>query len=67
MLYALKRKIIDKLIEWKTEPNKRNLLVKGARRIGKIFIINEFAKTNYRNYVYINFLLAQPSFMAFII
>ncbi|MDR2337931.1 MAG: AAA family ATPase [Deltaproteobacteria bacterium] len=51
----LKRKITDKLIEWKAEPNKCCLLVKGARQVGKTFIINEFAKANYRNYIYINF------------
>jgi predicted AAA+ superfamily ATPase len=40
---------------WKSESNKRCLLVKGARQVGKTFIINEFAKANYRNYAYINF------------
>ena len=51
----LKRKIYDKLLEWKNNPNKKCLLVDGARQIGKTFIIETFCKENYENYVYINF------------
>ena len=51
----LKRKITEKLISWKQEKNKPCLLVKGARQVGKTFIIDEFAKKNYDNYIYINF------------
>lgn len=51
----LKRKITDKLLEWKNEENKPCLLVRGARQVGKTYIINEFAKNNYENYIYINF------------
>lgn len=40
----LKRKITDKLLEWKNEENKPCLLVRGARQVGKTYIINEFAK-----------------------
>ncbi|MDR3262871.1 MAG: AAA family ATPase [Clostridiales bacterium] len=51
----LKRKITDKLLEWKTESNKPCLLIKGARQVGKTFIIDSFAKENYENYLYVNF------------
>jgi len=51
----LKRKISDTLLEWKNKPNKRCLLVRGSRQVGKTFIIEHFAKTNYDNYIYINF------------
>lgn len=50
-----KRKIMEQLLAWKNEPNKPCLLVKGARQVGKTFIIEQFAKENYDNYIYINF------------
>jgi len=51
----LERKITDTLIEWKNEKKKPCLLVRGARQVGKTFIIDDFAKKNYENYIYINF------------
>jgi len=51
----LERKITKTLLEWKKEKKKPCLLVKGARQVGKTFIIEEFAKNNYDNYIYINF------------
>lgn len=32
------------------------MVVKGARQVGKTYIIDKFAKENYKNYVYINFI-----------
>ncbi|MDR3205855.1 MAG: AAA family ATPase [Candidatus Methanoplasma sp.] len=54
----LKRKITEDLIRWKNDPEKKSLLVKGARQVGKTFIIDDFAKKNYENYIHINFELA---------
>ncbi|MBQ3441480.1 ATP-binding protein [Candidatus Saccharibacteria bacterium] len=50
-----KRKIMQKLLAWKEEKNKPCLLIKGARQVGKTFIVEQFAKENYENYIYINF------------
>ena len=47
----LKRKIYDILLQWKNKKEKKCLLVKGARQIGKTFIIREFGKTEYENYI----------------
>lgn len=52
----LKRKFYDKLLDWKKKSNKRPLFVRGARQIGKTYIIDYFGKTNYSSYIYINFL-----------
>ena len=42
-----KRKIYNKLLEWKTESDgKTALLVEGARRIGKSTVVEEFGKMN---------------------
>lgn len=51
----LERKIMKDLKNWKENKNKMCLLVKGARQVGKTFIIDKFAKENYKNYIYINF------------
>lgn len=51
----LERKITHELLEWKKEKNKPCLLIRGARQVGKTFIIDNFAKNNYKSYIYINF------------
>ncbi|MDR3293757.1 MAG: ATP-binding protein [Clostridiales bacterium] len=52
----LQRKFINTLLEWKHAKHRECLLVKGARQIGKTYIIREFAKANYSNFIEINFL-----------
>jgi len=51
----LKRKIYNRLVEWKHQANKRPLMIKGARQVGKTYIIKEFAKQNYKSLIEINF------------
>ena len=51
----MKRKIEKDLIEWKENHNKKCLLVKGARQVGKTYIIDKFARENYKYYTYLNF------------
>ena len=51
----LKRKIESKLIEWKNDPDRKPLIIKGCRQCGKTFSVLNFAKKNYKNVVYINF------------
>lgn len=51
----MKRKIEKDLIEWKENHDKKCLLVKGARQVGKTYIIDKFARENYKYYTYINF------------
>ena len=53
----LKRKFYDSLLRWKSSHSKECLLVKGARQIGKTFIIDYFGKRNYSSYLYLNFIL----------
>ena len=57
----LKRKIDNFLVEWKAKKDKKPLIVKGARQIGKTASIEFFAKNNYTHLVEINFAL-QPKF-----
>ena len=53
----LKRKIDKYLIEWKQNIDKKPLIVKGARQIGKTESIRNFARNNYKSVVEINFIL----------
>lgn len=57
----LKRKFYEKLLEWKKNKNQSCLLVKGARQIGKTYIIDLFGKENYKSYIYINFIESQQA------
>lgn len=52
----LKRKLDDFLLEWKHSADRKPLIVKGARQIGKTESIKHFA-VNYENFVNINFVL----------
>ena len=53
---VLKRKIYNKLLEWKKESQgKKALMVEGARRIGKSTICEEFGKKEYESYLLIDF------------
>lgn len=52
----MKRKIYNELLEWKQKfSTKEALLVEGARRIGKSYIVEEFARNEYRSYMLIDF------------
>mgnify|MGYP004614018945 CR=1 FL=1 len=53
----LKRKIDQYLINWKNDPSKMPLIIKGARQIGKTDSIEHFAQNNYTNIIEINFAL----------
>lgn len=51
-----RRKIYDKLLEWKTESDGRTaLLIEGARRVGNSTVVEEFAKNEYESYILIDF------------
>jgi len=51
----MKRKIYNELIKWKNNSeNIKPLMILGVRQSGKTYIINEFCKNEYKNYVYIN-------------
>ncbi|MFI3229642.1 MAG: ATP-binding protein [Bacillota bacterium] len=52
----LKRKIYNSLVSWKKDKDKECLLIKGARQIGKTYIIDKFGKENYSSYIYVNFI-----------
>lgn len=53
---VFKRKIYDEIYEWKeNRSDKYALLIKGARRVGKSTIAEEFAKKEFKSYILIDF------------
>lgn len=48
------RKIYDDLCQWKDDPQRKPLVLEGARQVGKTWILREFGKKNFENMVYIN-------------
>lgn len=54
--HIFKRKIYERMLQWKRESNGRTaLLIEGARRTGKSTIVEEFAKREYESYLFIDF------------
>ena len=59
----LRRKIYDQLLSWKAKKHEKGmkecLLIKGARQVGKSYIVEQFGKENYESFISINF-ITQP-------
>ncbi len=51
----MKRKIYQDLIKWKEKNGRTALLIEGARRVGKSYIVHEFAQKEYRSFIMIDF------------
>ena len=54
-MQRLIRNAIQKLIEWKASEDRKPMVLKGARQVGKTWLMKEFGKNYYTNYVYFNF------------
>lgn len=50
----MQRKIIDSLTAWKTDKNRKPLIVNGARQVGKTFALMQFAQMQFGTFVYLN-------------
>ncbi len=51
----MERFILKKLIEWKNSKTRKPLILKGARQVGKTYIVKQFGKENYMGVAYFNF------------
>ena len=49
------RKAMEELIQWKNSAYRKPLVIRGARQVGKTWLMEEFGRTAYENMVYINF------------
>ncbi len=51
----MKRYAIKQLIRWKESQDRKPLIIRGARQVGKTWLMQEFGKTQYKKTIYINF------------
>ena len=51
----MKRFALEKLREWKDKANRKPLIIRGARQVGKTWLMKEFGKTHYEKTAYISF------------
>lgn len=51
----MKRNAFSELVEWKNSPDRKPLIIRGARQVGKTWLMKEFGEKCYENYVYFNF------------
>jgi len=51
----LKRNAIEDLVKWKSAEERKPMVLKGARQVGKTWLMKEFGRNYYENYVYFNF------------
>jgi len=52
---SVKRLLMDELIKWKNKNNRLPLILKGARQVGKTWLLSEFGRTEFDDVLYINF------------
>ena len=55
MVIRLKRKAIQDLVRWKYSEDRKPLVMKGARQVGKTWLMKEFGKNYYDRFAYFNF------------
>lgn len=51
----MKRDIYQHLLAWKTSDRRKPLILRGARQVGKTYLLKSFAQAEYANFIYVNF------------
>lgn len=51
----MRRNVVEDLVKWKNSEDRKPLVLKGARQVGKTWLMKYFGKEFYQNYVYFNF------------
>ncbi len=51
----MQRLLLQKLIHWKNKDDRKPLIIRGARQVGKTWLMREFGKSHYKNTAYVNF------------
>ncbi len=51
----MKRFLMDRLVQWKSSKDRKPLLLKGVRQVGKTYLLKEFGRTYFRECHYLNF------------
>ena len=51
----MKRSAFSQLVTWKDNPERKPLIIRGARQVGKTWLMKEFGQSCYDSFVYFNF------------
>ena len=51
----MERILLKELKEWKNSPNRKPLIIQGARQVGKTWLMKSFGKTTFEQVIYLNF------------
>ena len=51
----MERYVMNKLVKWKNKPGRKPLILKGARQVGKTWLMKEFGKRYFKYTAYVNF------------
>lgn len=51
----MRRNAMQQLYDWKEKSTRKPLIIRGARQVGKTWLMKEFAATAYKQFAYINF------------
>ena len=51
----MKRSAFSQLVKWKDNPERKPLIIRGARQVGKTWLMKEFGQSCYDSFVYFNF------------
>ncbi len=51
----MRRTAMEKLVAWKSSDERKPMVLKGARQVGKTWLMKEFGKNYYKSFVYFNF------------
>jgi predicted AAA+ superfamily ATPase len=54
----MQRELLQNLIYWKNKTDRKPLIIRGARQVGKTWLMKEFGKSHYKNIAYVNFEIA---------
>ena len=51
----MRRTAMEKLVAWKSSDERKPMVLKGARQVGKTWLMKEFGRNYYKSFVYFNF------------
>ena len=51
----MQRFLMNELVKWKEKSNRKPLILKGARQVGKTWLLKEFGRTHFKKTAYVSF------------
>ena len=60
----MKRNAILELVQWKNSPERKPMVLRGARQVGKTWLMKEFGQNYYDNYCFFKFYFLKSEFVS---